>query len=131
MEGYSRRFFFLSDDAGGAAPIVENAPPQVEEFHKDIGELEGNLEETIKDASQAAADAPSQAEHEVMSNLSSALTLLHAELKRANDQREFTQKQVTETVAAANDAGPPVADVVPEAPSVRKVRRGARKVTKK
>lgn len=94
-----------------------------------VAQVADTLENAAEQASSAAKDATNQAEHEVLASVSEALQLLRAELKRANDFREYEQRQASQAVAAASEtASQPVAELVNADPPARKVRRGARKV---
>lgn len=118
---------FHPEDTGGSASPEPETKPDEKTFQADARELETSLDTTIDDATHAAVAAPTPGDHEIMSSVAQALELVRAELKRGNDLREFEQKKTEEALAPVEA---PVAEVV-EAPPVRMVRRGARKVKRK
>jgi len=96
-----------------------------------VEKVADTLEDAAEQASEAAKEATNPHEHEVLAGVSEALQLLRAELKRANDLREFETKQAQETVATNSEiAAAPVAEVVEDV-KPRYVRRGGRKVKAK
>lgn len=110
------------------ANTVEATPAAASEKVEQVAET---LADAAEEASQAARDATSPKEHEVLAGVSEALHLLRAELKRSNDLREFEQKQAEQVVATNSEiASQPVAEVVEDV-KPRYVRRAGRKVKKK
>lgn len=124
----------MSENEKKEAPEVaeDKAEDGVEGASSQVEAVADSLQEAAEEASSAAQDAASHTEHEVLSGVASALHMLQAELKRANDLREFEARQAEKVVEDASEtATAPVAEIVEEAPPVKKVRRGARKVAKK
>lgn len=118
----------LTNELGHVERELEHAPAAAAEH---VEQVANTLEDAAEQASEAAKEATSPKEHEVLSGVSEALQLLRAELKRANDLREFEQKQAEQVVATNSEvAQQPIADVVEEV-QPRYVRRAGRKVKKK
>jgi hypothetical protein len=114
--------------AAEAQAVAVKAAEAPEEGAKKAEQIANSLEKVAEQASDAAKDATNHSEHEVLSGVSSALELLRAELKRANDLREFEQRQAEKVTEQASDqAQEPIAQVIDDTPP-RRVRRGARKV---